>query len=217
MGRAYRVQKFEVTAVTMRKDKPLFYVPIFGTVWTNIPFVSAALYEIADRLAPGFVIDVTTSQGLTPWGGTIIQVRKRRPSDEGLQRNLLAAAMAINRGLRLAIAVDEDINIYEPEEILWALTSRVNPSTDIIFGAGGRGQSFQPAERLAAQGQAVSTFEGGIGIDATIPFAAKNDFQRARYAVDKVDFTKWFSKEEMQEMRAHQSEYIRFLGETGLV
>jgi UbiD family decarboxylase len=218
MGRAYRVQKFEVTAVTRRKDKPLFYVPIFGTVWTNVPFVSAALYEIADRLAPGFVQDVTTSQGLTPWGGTVIQVKKRRPSDEGLQRNVLATALAINRGMRLAIAVDEDVNIYEPEEILWAMTSRVNPSTDIIFGAGGRGQSYQPAERAAAQGQAVvSTFEGGIGIDATIPFAAKNDFQRARYAVDKVDFSKWFTKTEIEEMRAQQSEYIRFLGETGLV
>jgi 4-hydroxy-3-polyprenylbenzoate decarboxylase len=217
MGRAYRVQKYEVTAVTRRKDKPLFYVPIFGTVWTNIPFVSAALYEIADRLAPGFVTDVTTSQGLTPWGGTIIQVKKRRPSDEGLQRNVLATAMAINRGLRFAIAVDEDINIYEPEEILWALTSRVNPTTDIIFGAGGRGQSYQPSERTAAKGQAVATFEGGIGIDATIPFYAKDDFHRAKYAVDKMDFSRWFTKEEIRQMRAQQSEYIRFLGETGLV
>ena len=218
MGRAYRVQKFELTAVTRRKEKPLFYVPLFGTIWANIPFASAALYEIADRLAPGFVTDVTTSQGLTTLGGAIIQVRKRRPSDEGLQRNVLATALAINRGLRFAIAVDEDINIYEPEEILWALTSRVNPHTDIIFGAGGRGQSYQPAERVAAQGQEiVSTFGGGIGIDATIPFAAKNDFVRARYAVDKVDFSKWFTTEEMRQMRAQQSEYFRFLGETGLV
>jgi 3-polyprenyl-4-hydroxybenzoate decarboxylase len=217
MGRAYRALKFEVTAVTRRKDKPLYYLPLFGTFWPNIPFVSAAIYEIADRMAPGFVQDVTTSQGLTPWGGIIIQVKKRRPSDEGLQRNILAAAMAINRGLRLAVAVDEDINIYEPEEILWAMTSRVNPSTDIIYGAGGRGQAYQPAERAAAQGEAVSKFEGGIGIDATIPFAARDDFIRARYAVDKVDFSKWFSKEEMREMRARQSEYIRFLGETGLV
>lgn len=217
MGRAYKVQKFEVTAVTRRKDKPIFYVPHFGTVWTNVPFVSAAYYELADRMAPGFVQDVTTSQGLTSWGGIIIQVRKRRPSDEGLQRNILAAAMAMNRGLRLAIVVDEDINIYEPEEILWAMTSRVNPAVDIIYGAGGRGQAYQPSERIAAKGQAVATFEGGIGIDATIPFAAKTDFQRARYAVDKVDFMKWFTKKEMEEMRARQSEYIRFLGETGLV
>lgn len=217
MGRAYRSLKYEVTAVTRRKDKALYYVPHFGTMWANIPFVSAAIYEVADRLAPGFVQDVTTSQGLTPWGGTVIQVKKRRPSDEGLQRNVLSTALAINRGLRVAIAVDEDVNIYEPEELLWALTSRVNPATDIIFGAGGRGQAYQPAERQAAQGQAVSTFEGGIGIDATIPFSAKDHFIRARYAVDKVDFSKWFTKEEMAAMRAQQSEHFRYLGETGLV
>jgi 4-hydroxy-3-polyprenylbenzoate decarboxylase len=62
----------------------------------------------------------------------------------------------------------------------------------------------------------VSSFEGGIGIDATVPLAAKEHFQRARYAVDKVDFSKWFTEKEIQEMRAQQGEYIRFLGETGL-
>jgi 4-hydroxy-3-polyprenylbenzoate decarboxylase len=173
-------------------ERTTFYV-LFLENLTNIPFVSAALYEIADRLAPGFVIDVTTSQGLTPWGGTILQVRKRRPSDEGLQRNLLAAAMAINRGLRLAIAVDEDINIYEPEEILWALTSRVNPSTDIIF-AQACGQSFQPRD-WPHRGRR-SPHRGGDGIDA--PFRCREArFQRALRR-GQVDFTKWFSKEETQ-------------------
>ena len=217
MGRAYRSLKFEVTAVTRRKDKPLYYVPHFGTIWASIPFISTSFYELAERVAPGFVQDVNTFTGLTPWGGIVIQVKKRRPSDEGLQRNILAASMAMARGLRLAVVVDEDINIYQPEDVLWALTTRVNPITDIIYGASGsRGQAYQPSERMAARGQLVSIFEGGIGIDATVPFAGKNDFQRARYAVDKVDFRKWFTEEEIQKMRAQQSEYIRFLGETGL-
>ncbi len=216
MGRAYRSLKFEITAVTRRKDKPLYYVPHFGTIWASIPFISASFYELAQRVAPGFVQDATVFTGLTPWGGVVIQVKKKRRSDEGLQRNILAASLATARGLRLAIVVDEDINIYELEDIFWALTTRVNPASDIICGASGsRGQAFQPSERITSQGQ-VSVFQGGMGIDATVPFQAKGDFQRARYAVDKVDFSKWFTKEEMRKMRAQQSEYIRFLGETGL-
>jgi 4-hydroxy-3-polyprenylbenzoate decarboxylase len=217
MGRAYRARKFEVTAVTRRKDKPLYYVPLFGTIWVYVPFVCAGFYELAERVAPGFVQDVNTFTGLTTWGGIVIQVKKRRRSDEGMQRNILSASMGVVRGLRLAIVVDEDIDIYQPEDIIWALTTRVNPSVNIVHGASGsRGQAYQPSERVAAGQQMVSSFEGGIGIDATVPLAAKEHFQRARYAVDKVDFSKWFTEKEIQEMRAQQGEYIRFLGETGL-
>jgi len=218
MGRAYRGRKFEVTGVTRRKDKPLYYVPHFGTSWGQVPLITASFYELAQRVAPGFVIDVHNFHGLTTWSGIVFQVRKRRRSDEGLQRNLLAAAMGAVRGLRLAIVVDEDINIYQPEDIFFAMTTRVNPDIDIVRGVGGRGQAYQPAERMAAGGAgavAVSSFEGGIGIDATVPLSAKEHFQRAHYSVDSVDLKNWFSEEEMVEMKSRQSEYVRFLGEAG--
>ena len=215
MGRAYRARKFEVTAVTRRQDKPFYYVPHFGTNWGQVPFIAASFYELAQRVAPGFVIDVHNFHGLTTWSGVVFQVKKQRRSDEGLQRNLLSAAMGAVRGLRLAIVVDEDINIYQPEDIFFAMTTRVNPDTDIVRGVGGRGQAYQPAERMAAGGAAVSTFEGGIGIDATVPLFAKEQFQRAHYSVDTVDFNKWFSDQEMAEMKSKQSEYIKFMGEVG--
>ena len=218
MGRAYRGRKFEVTAVTQRKEKPLYYVPHFGTNWGQVLFITASFYELAQRVAPGLVIDAHNFHGLTTWSGIVLQVKKRRRSDEGLQRNLLAAAMGAVRGLRLAIVVDEDINIYQPEDIFFALTTRVNPETDILRGVGGRGQAYQPAERMAAGGAgvaAVSSFEGGIGIDATVPLQAREQFQRAHYSVDTVDFKKWFSDEDMTKMKSRQSEYVRFLGEIG--
>ena len=91
---------------------------------------------------------------------------------------------------------------------------------DIIRGVGGRGHSFQPAERLAAGAESgttrpVSVFEGGIGIDATVPLIEKERFTRPHYAVDTVNFKKWFTEDEIKAIRAEQSEYGRFLGETG--
>ncbi len=217
MGRAYRSRRFEVTAITRRADKPYYYVPIFGSIWEWIPFVSADFHELAERIAPGFVQDVTTLTGTTIWGGIIFQVKKRRPSDEGMQRNLLAAALGMARGLRLAVVVDEDVDIYEPEEILWAMTTRANPGSDMIFGAsGGRGHAFQPSERVGA-GDAVSVSQGGVGIDATVPLAAREQFTRARYPVDQTDFSKWFSDEDIAEMRARQSPYFRYKAKTGFV
>ena len=61
----------------------------------------------------------------------------------------------------------------------------------------------------------VSVFEGGIGIDATVPLLEREQFYRPHYAVDKVDFHKWFTDEEIKSMKARQGEYIRWLGETG--
>ena len=213
MGRAYRARKFELTAVTRRKDKPIYFFPYGG--WAYFPSLSASWLELGERTAPGFVVDVNTSIPLTTWGGVIFQVKKRRPTDEGLQRNLLSAALGLVRGLRLVIVVDEDVNIWSPEDIIWALTTRVNPNTGIVRGIGGRGQAYQPSERQAAAGSAISAYEGGIGIDATVPFGSKERFTRAKFAVDKFDFTRWFTEAEIKTMKAQQRDYFRWMGEVG--
>lgn len=213
LGRAYRSRKFELTAVTRRKDKRMYFFPYGG--WGYFPPLSANWYELAERVAPGFVVDVNTSIPLTTWGGVVFQVKKRRRSDEGLQRNLLAAALGSVRGLRLAMVVDEDVNIWYPEELMWALITRVNPGVDMVNGIGGRGQAYQPSERQAAGASNISAYEGGLGIDATVPFDSKERFTRAKFAVDKVDFTKWFTAEEISTMRAQQRDYFRWMGETG--
>lgn len=216
LGRAYRARKFELTAVTRRKDKPIYYYPHLPN-GGEAPFVtlSASWYELAERIAPGFVVDVNNAMWLTSWGAVIFQVKKRRRSDEGMQRNLLAAALGLVRGLRIAIVVDEDVNINSPEDIMWALITRVNPRADIVFGVGAKGQAYQPAERAAAGEAGVSAFEGGIGIDATVPLGLREQFSRGRFAVDKVDFSKWFTDDEIKAMKAQQGEYYRWLGETG--
>lgn len=220
LGRAYRGRKFEVTAVTRRKDKPLYFVPWFGSLGPISPFIEATFAKLTDTIAPGFVIDVHNFTGLTTWSGVVMQCKKRWRSDEGLQRNMLAAALGAVRGLRLAIIVDEDVNIYEPEDLFWAITTRVNPRVDILQGIGGSGQAYQPSERMAAGAGAgtvtpTSIFEGGIGIDATVPLNAKKHFERGRYSVEKFDFTKWLAQEEIDKIRANQREYFRWLGQVG--
>ena len=228
LGRAYRATRtFEVTALTRRKDKPLYYIPLIANDSVNqiIEFNQACWMELGERLLPGFVVDCNSFQGLTCWSGVVFQVRKQRRSDEGMQRNLIAAALGAVRGMRMVIVVDEDINIYSPEDLLFAINTRVNPETDIIRGVGARGQSFQPAERHHAGAGAgltrpTSVFEGGIGYDATVPLGGNRrpdgEFFRGHYAVDKIDLRKWFTEQEIKDIKAGQSEYVRFLGEAGL-
>ena len=67
------------------------FTPHFGAFRYEAPFMCAAVYELCDRMAPGFVKDVASWLALTLWGGLVVQVKKQRRSDEGMQRNLLTA------------------------------------------------------------------------------------------------------------------------------
>jgi 3-polyprenyl-4-hydroxybenzoate decarboxylase len=143
----------------------------------------------------------------------VYQAKKTKPWHEGYQKNILAAALASTAGMRLVVVVDDDVDIYNADDVLWAITTRVNPDVDILRGSiGGRGTIMQPMERMGGPG---GGFEGGIGIDATVPFDSKEEFRRSHYPVDKVDLRKWFSEEEIAAVQASQDEYAKVLARLG--
>jgi UbiD family decarboxylase len=217
LGRCYKIEKFHATAITHRKDRPIFFTPLAHSLdadYIAAPFREACFYELAQRVAPGLVIDVNTLKGAAAWSGHIIfQVKKLRSRDEGLQRNVLMAALGSAQALRLAIVVDEDVDIYSADDIVWALNTRVNPRRDIIVGGGGgMGHIFMPAER---EGKNVFTFEGGMAIDATVPFAAKSLYSRPKHPVHLINLNKWLSEADIASMKARQPEYGRVLSKHG--
>jgi 4-hydroxy-3-polyprenylbenzoate decarboxylase len=122
--------------------------------------------------------------------------------------------------MRLAIAVSEDTDPYSMDDVMWCLTTRVNPRTDILNPIpGGRGQTFMPAERMTAgekQWTASNTqFEGGMGIDATVPFGYENDFLRPVYPVDRVKPEDFFTKKDIENARSRMAGWVHSLSRTG--
>lgn len=225
MGKAYRTYKFQVTAITHRADKPIYYNPIVhGHDDHNIAAKvrEAGFIELGNRMCPGLVIDASIPLSLTDWGGVLFQVKKRSRFDEGYQKNIITAAIAFSQGMRLAIVVDDDVNLYDAQDILWALTTRVEADKDILTVApGGRGQTFQPAERASAAGgkewvSHETRYSGGIAIDATVPFGFQEIFERPQYPMKRIDPKKWFSEQELNKVRFEQTEYARWLAETGI-
>ena len=213
MGKAYKAPTFHVTAVTMRarESKPIIFpLGVHTMDCQNIDTTvrESAMYELCHRMQPGICTDVNIPYPMTDWGGAIIQVKKRSQIDEGWQRNFLAAILATSQGSRLAIAMSEDTDIYDMDDVIWNLTTRVNPKTDILNPLpGGRGQTFMPAERMTA-GNAEWTasntvFEGGMGIDATVPFGYESDFLRPVYPVDTVFPDKFFSAEDIAKAKKY--------------
>jgi 3-polyprenyl-4-hydroxybenzoate decarboxylase len=114
---------------------------------------------------------------------------------------------------QVGIAVDDDVNIYSADDVIWAITTRVNPATGIIVGGGERHRMGNPMEELSTE----SGLQGFIGIDATIPFdhPLKMAFRQGKYPIDRIDLHRWFTKEEIATARARQSEYGRILAERG--
>src|SRR5919197_755288 len=116
--------------------------------------------------------------------------------------------------------VREAVDPYSMDDIMWCLTTRVNPRTDILNPIpGGRGQTFMPAERMTAgekQWTASNTqFEGGMGIDATVPFGYESDFLRPVYPVERVKPEDFFSKKDIENARSRMVGWVHSLARTG--
>ncbi|MBU2607873.1 MAG: UbiD family decarboxylase, partial [Chloroflexi bacterium] len=215
LGRSWLVRKLQITAMTHRQNKPIFYTPLAHSLeYAGFDILrEATFYEMAERIAPGIVTDVFVPLYFKWGSGVIFQVRKETPQEEGFQRNILLAALADAPGLRLAIAVDEDVNIYNADDVMWAIESRVDPDIDIITGPRGmRGIAAQPMEERQ---RGIGGWEGGMALDATKPYNTAWKFERPSYPVDKVDLTRWFTAEQLAAIRAQQSDYARTLAEKG--
>lgn len=225
MGKAYKASTFHVTGITMRKpeSKPIIFpLGVHTMDDSNIDTTvrEAAIFELCERLQPGIVQDVRIPYCFTDWGGCVIQVKKRNVIEEGWQRNFLSAIMSCNQGMRMAIAVDTDIDIYSMDDIMWALVTRVNPQTDIMHPVpGGIGQTFMPAERMTAGDKdwtaSNTNFEGGMAIDATIPYGYEEDFHRPVYPIKEVPLEKFFTEEQIKLGKSFMSGWVLSLANTG--
>jgi 4-hydroxy-3-polyprenylbenzoate decarboxylase len=199
----------------MRKNKPVFYTPLAaGLEYACFDILrEATFFEMAERIAPGICVDINIPDYFKWGSGVIFQIRKERAQEEGLQRNILLAALANAPGLRMAIAVDEDVNIYNADDVMWAIESRVDPDRDILkLPRGARGIAAQPME---VRQSGVGGWEGGMAFDATKPYKIKHYFQRPCYPVDKVNLKKWFTEEEIKKVRLMQTDYAKTLAMKG--
>ena len=217
LGGAVKTLKFVATAITHRKDSPIFYSPLAHSLeGINLlrPFRAASLYEYARRLVPPeFIVDINILHGQKGLLGAVFQVQKRRMRDEGFQKTLLRNILTLPEGPMVGIAVDDDVDIYNAEDVIWAITTRVNPATGILVGGGERHRLGNPMEELSPE----SGLQGYIGIDATIPFnhPLKQVFRQGKYPIDKVDLRKWLTEEEISHARSRQSTYAQLLASRG--
>lgn len=94
------------------------------TTLAGLP-TEASIRNAVEEAIPGFLQNVYAH---TAGGGKflgILQVKKRQPSDEGRQGQAALIALATYSELKNIILVDEDVDIFDSDDILWAMTTRM--------------------------------------------------------------------------------------------
>ena len=150
----------------------------------------ASILDMVERAMPGRVQNVYAhSSG----GGkfiAVIQFKKTVPSDEGRQRQAALLAFSAFPELKQVILVDEDVDIFDTNDVLWAMTTRMQADVDIVTIPGVRCHPLDPSNDPACS---WSIRDHGIACktiyDATIPFNQNARFQRAKFM--EVDVKKF--------------------------
>lgn len=183
----------EVTAVTHRRD------PIWQTILAAgmehlllgaIP-KEAHMFEIVRQTVP-----TVRSVHLTP-GGTcryhaVVQITKTR---EGEAKNAALAALASGMDVKHVTVVDDDVDIFDPHEVEWAMATRVQADRDLVVIPQALGSKLDPSTDDGVSAKLI--------IDATVPVGAREgkngepgEFERIRIPrVDQICLEEYLDKE----------------------
>lgn len=204
MGRAWKTFKFQVTAVTHRNNA-IYFFPIGGAFETvNLMGLAgeASVYEICKRIDPRVFDTCYSLPGMRGIFGIVLRVKKSFGRDEGVQNNLMLGAMGGHSDLGWVVVVDEDIDIRDANEVLWAMITRMYPHKDIMI---------TPMARVSGM-LAESTTAGlahKTGFDAT--YDLKDSHRYARSDFPECDLKKWISEEQLLEIQVRQTDYAKSL------
>jgi 2,5-furandicarboxylate decarboxylase 1 len=178
-------QVVEVKAITMRHDAIFRHLQATNIsdhhALVALPMEARLYKELKD--VEGY-IDLKDVH-VPYWGGCFLTIIQMTPHFEGQAKDVLLAGMSSSYlHPKVVVAVDEDVNIYDPREVMWAISTRVNPTTDVITVAGTRNHPMDPSvPQLLAPGGRWQRVGGKMGIDATKP---STSFPERRRVFDRV-------------------------------
>jgi UbiD family decarboxylase len=170
---------FEVLGVT-RKPDAIFHSILCGSseeVLTLELSVAAKIYERISAVLPG-IVDVTCQPFVLH---TVVKIRQHY---EGHGRQVLLAVFGAEpTWAKICTVVDEDVDIYDMDDVMWATLTRSRPDRNVMIIPDTPSFYRDPHK----------DHWGRMGIDATVPFDRRADFERKRIpGADTVDLSAYF-------------------------
>lgn len=142
----------------------------------------ASIIQMIERAMPGRLKNVYCA---SPGGGkfmAVLQVKKSAPSDEGRQRQMALLAFSSFSELKHIFLVDEDVDPFDMNDVLWAMNTRFQGDADIITIPGVRTHPLDPSNDPT---MSPSIRDHGIAcktiFDCTVPYDQKDRFVRCQF------------------------------------
>jgi 2,5-furandicarboxylate decarboxylase 1 len=128
--------------------------------------------------------DVYITPGGCSWLHAVVQIKKQN-ADDG--KKAIAATFEGHKSLKHCIVVDEDINIYDPHDVEWAIATRFQADKNTVILSNQPGSSLDPSGDLT-EGKKATTAKAGLDATASLVTTGKG-FKKVEYV--KVDLNKY--------------------------
>jgi 2,5-furandicarboxylate decarboxylase 1 len=153
---------FEVSAITRRNNAIYQTIQASSLEDTHLLALSreARLYESVSKAA-----DVQAISLVPTILGCTISIRKRF---EGEPKNVAAAAFGAYSWLKYCIVVDHDVDVFDMNDVWWAMNTRSRPETGLLLMENALGFPRDP----------FHIHQSKLGIDATAPLGQWEEFER---------------------------------------
>ena len=184
LGSMHKNPWLRIDRIARRKDAHLYTLQMATEV--NYMYIPLTVYEAHHALVSAGIDPVTvnvTMGGCTAFH-VIASIRKTFP---GAGKNAIAALMNVGI-VKHVVVTDEDIDVFDPREVEWAIATRVQAEKDVIVIPGmGRAKPLDPVIPPGMDPMLIAR----LGIDATIPEGIPvSRYERIRYPhVDEIDLT----------------------------
>lgn len=156
----------------------------------------ASIYGMVEKAMPGRLQNVYCASAGGGKYMAVLQFKKSSPSDEGRQRQAALLAFSAFSELKHVFLVDEDVDCFDMNDVLWAMNTRFQGDADIITIPGVRCHPLDPSNdprcssSIRDHGIACKTI-----FDCTVPYDQKDRFRRAKFM--EVDPNHWLKGESL--------------------
>jgi len=163
----YESPVIEIATITHRKN-PLFQVL---HPWSNEAFVLLMSWEAEMLKMLRNKFPEIQRLNLMPDTVGAHAVVSISTADKGKTRQAMVFMLANNTYIKRVVMVDDDIDVYNPREVEWALATRFQPDTDLVVLPDLLGSPLDPSTH---PGYLTSK----MGMDATKPSDAFEKFEK---------------------------------------
>ena len=157
---------FEVLGVTCRNDA-IFHSILCGSseeVLTLELSVAANIFQRINAVLPG-ILDVACQPFVLH---TVVKIKQQY---EGHGRQVLLAVFGAEpTWAKACTVVDEDVDIYSMDDVMWAVLTRARPDKDVMI----------IPETPSFYRDPHKQHWGRLGIDATVPFNRRHEYERKK-------------------------------------